>query len=142
MLKRRLRTTLELLKPTASNKRQRDSKIESQFNKPHGARLKIMHLGDSVYVKDFGSVLYQVETSEGLRTRHANQIRPVLPAAAATKRNINVFLYDFGIANDNIQPVANLGLPSPDRAADNQELDQELNQEPPNDQPPLQEDHI
>lgn len=55
-LGRRLRTTLSLLKPSATTGQlQHNQKMEAQFNKHHGARPKQFERGDLVWVRDHRS---------------------------------------------------------------------------------------
>ncbi|CAB3401955.1 unnamed protein product [Caenorhabditis bovis] len=91
-LGRPMRTPLALLLPTTTTAGPRNEKMESQFNRHHGARNIAYEGGTAIFAKDLrfskptwtagtivertGKVTYRVKCQGQLWTRHANQLRP------------------------------------------------------------------
>nr|CDJ82258.1 RNA-directed DNA polymerase (reverse transcriptase) and Integrase domain containing protein [Haemonchus contortus] len=92
-LGRRIRTELDLIMPSSEDSTgRRDTKMEDQFNKHHGAKPRHFDVDDAVFAKDYrqakttwtpgiivrrlGNVMFQVRCGNSLWTRHANQLRP------------------------------------------------------------------
>ncbi|XGW09189.1 hypothetical protein V3C99_011472 [Haemonchus contortus] len=89
---RRLRSTLDLLKPSHSPEARPDIVMEMQFNRRHGAKPKTFEPKDLVFARDFrsgqprwspghvlrrhGRTLYDVLVQGSIWKRHANQLRP------------------------------------------------------------------
>ncbi|KAK6028367.1 hypothetical protein OSTOST_05590, partial [Ostertagia ostertagi] len=89
---RRLRSTLDLLKPSHAPEARPDIAMEKQFNRRHGAKPRKFEPDDLVYARDFrsgqprwspgrillrhGRTLYDVLVQESIWKRHANQLRP------------------------------------------------------------------
>nr|CDJ95324.1 RNA-directed DNA polymerase (reverse transcriptase) and Integrase domain containing protein [Haemonchus contortus] len=89
---RRLRSTLDLLKPSHSPEARSDIVMEMQFNRRHGAKPKTFEPKDLVFARDFrsgqprwspghvlrrrGRTLYDVLVQGSIWKRHANQLRP------------------------------------------------------------------
>uniref|UniRef100_A0A7I4XT79 Uncharacterized protein n=1 Tax=Haemonchus contortus TaxID=6289 RepID=A0A7I4XT79_HAECO len=89
---RRLRSTLDLLKPSHSPEVRPDIVMEMQFNRRHGAKPKKFEPKDLVFARDFrsgqprwspghvlrrrGRTLYDVLVQGSIWKRHANQLRP------------------------------------------------------------------
>ncbi|KAK6023245.1 hypothetical protein OSTOST_11030 [Ostertagia ostertagi] len=104
-LGRQIRTTLTLLEETTEGgKGPRNAKMETQFNRHHGARERSYKIGEPVWIRDYrpghkpwimahvksrvGRVLYDVLTEQGqLWRRHANQMR-ARPKENATDEEI------------------------------------------------------
>uniref|UniRef100_A0A8R1E2Q1 RNA-directed DNA polymerase n=1 Tax=Caenorhabditis japonica TaxID=281687 RepID=A0A8R1E2Q1_CAEJA len=91
---RKMYTVLDLMIPTHPGAQPENTtaleKMKNQFNRHHGARMKVFAPGDSVFVKDFrskaawtpgrviarfGKVKYRVECNGQQWDRHANQLR-------------------------------------------------------------------
>ncbi|PIO55758.1 integrase core domain protein, partial [Teladorsagia circumcincta] len=97
---RRLRSTLDLLKPSHAPEARPDITMEEQFNRRHGAKPRKFEPNDLVFARDFragqskwsagrilrrhGQTLYDVEGS--IWKRHANQLRP--RASSEEARNL------------------------------------------------------
>lgn len=93
MLNRKVRTTFDLLRPSASSSSAptRNIKMEKDFNARHGAINRTYKAGDLVYamqyssnkrswipatvVERLGNVLYNIRIGHRIDRRHANQIR-------------------------------------------------------------------
>lgn len=91
MIGRKMKSTLDLVKPKVKFDVIRDGKMENQFNAHHGAKHRVFHPNQKVYVRDFrgkkviwspaviiersGSVVYNVECDGNIWRRHANQLR-------------------------------------------------------------------
>lgn len=120
-LARPIRTTLTLLHPTTpaySNHLDSDTKMETQFNRYHGAKHKSFSTGQLVFCQDYkdsnhqwipgkiskrlGRVVYLVEVNNKMEKRHANQLKP----RQSNLENDNFFnllqLYDDNSSNDSI----------------------------------------
>lgn len=92
MLGRKMKSTLDLIKPPRNFDLVRDLKMEYDFNSKHGAQPRIFTPKQTVFVRDFrgrkmvwspaiiierrGSVIYTVRCDGLIWRRHANQIRP------------------------------------------------------------------
>ncbi|CAD6198489.1 unnamed protein product [Caenorhabditis auriculariae] len=90
-LGRPLRSTLSMLNPPRSILKNRDEKMEQQFNRHHNARPKQFEPEDLVWVRDYrlgqtkwisgkvllrlGNALYDVLVNDNIVRRHANQLR-------------------------------------------------------------------
>lgn len=114
LMGRRLRTPLDLMRPSTNFVR-RSSKMESQFNRHHGARRRIFQRGDLVYVKLYrnnssawapgrikrrrGRVLYEVEVNGVVHKRHTNQLRSRMDAdlALPSDETLETFIETFGL---------------------------------------------
>lgn len=91
MFGRKIKSTLDLMKPKIKFGIIRDDKMELQFNTKHGAKCRVFYPNQTVYVRDFrgrkiiwssakiieriGTVIYNVECDGYIWRRHANQIR-------------------------------------------------------------------
>ncbi|PIO58024.1 integrase core domain protein, partial [Teladorsagia circumcincta] len=89
---RRLRSTLDLLKPKHAPEAKPDIAMEMQFNRRHGAKPRKFEPNDLAFARDFragqsrwspgrillrhGRTLYDVLVEESIWKRHANQLRP------------------------------------------------------------------
>nr|CDJ81316.1 RNA-directed DNA polymerase (reverse transcriptase) and Integrase domain containing protein [Haemonchus contortus] len=106
-LGRRIRTELDLMMPFSDeNIGRRDTKMEDQFNRHHGAKPRHFDVDDAVYAKDYrlpkttwtpgiiarrlGNVMYLVCCGNSIWTRHANQLRP-RDSQPAVNRLLDVF---------------------------------------------------
>lgn len=92
MFGRKIKSTLDLLKPKDKVELLRDCKMETDFNIKHGAKQRVFHPNQPVFVRDFrggktiwssgiiieriGSVIYTIGCDGLVWRRHANQIRP------------------------------------------------------------------
>lgn len=91
LLGRKIRSTLDLLKPPEIVNTKRNSKMEIQLNKKHGAKNRTFNIDDTVFVMihkgnswyweegwiidRLGNVNYSVSTKDKLIRAHANQIK-------------------------------------------------------------------
>lgn len=91
MFGRKMKSTLDLVKPKVKFDIIRDDKMERQFDVKHGAKYRVFYPNQTVYVRDFrgrkivwssakiveriGTVVYNVECDGFIWRRHANQIR-------------------------------------------------------------------
>ncbi|PIO74254.1 hypothetical protein TELCIR_03744 [Teladorsagia circumcincta] len=99
---RRLRSTLDLLKPSHAPEARPDITMEEQFNRRHGAKPRKFEPNDLVFARDFragqskwspgrilrrhGQTLYDVLVEGSIWKRHANQLRP--RASSEEARNL------------------------------------------------------
>ncbi|KAK4468997.1 hypothetical protein MN116_000139 [Schistosoma mekongi] len=91
MFGRKIRMSLDSLKPNSATTIKRNTKMEAQYNKKHGAKPRRFYPGQKVWVRDFhhktmewvpgiilrdrGQVIYEVGVSNMRWIRHANHIR-------------------------------------------------------------------
>lgn len=91
MLGRKMKSSLDLLKPVEKIEFSRDTKMEMDFNLKHGAKQRIFEPKQRVFVRDFrggktiwspgeiieriGSVIYTIGCDGMVWRRHTNQIR-------------------------------------------------------------------
>nr|CAX83705.1 Gag-Pol polyprotein [Schistosoma japonicum] len=127
MFGRKVKTTLDAIKPKQIDKGRRNRKMETQFNRHHGTRRRVFQINQKVYVRDFrysppqwtsgrilkrrGSVMYVVDV-EGLKwVRYANHILEHAAACHETER-LNtlweIFLDSFDMENVATQRNAQL----------------------------------
>ncbi|CAH8550397.1 unnamed protein product, partial [Schistosoma turkestanicum] len=88
MLRRKIRTPLDSLKPNFEMTIERNSRMEMQYNNKHGAKPRRFLPGQKVWVRktmewvlgiilrNRGRVIYEVGVSNMKWLRHANHIRP------------------------------------------------------------------
>ncbi|MFH4981289.1 hypothetical protein AB6A40_007998, partial [Gnathostoma spinigerum] len=141
LLGRRLRTSLDLIRPTSPTPLRRDNVMEHQFNRAHGARNRSFARGDFVLVRNHrspqpqwtngqilrrhGRVLYDVQVGSDVWRRHTNQLRRChqVPDNAAADRPLSTLLNDFNVQRI---PPATVTLLS-DASADEQTVHREQN---------------
>uniref|UniRef100_A0A5S6QPP6 Integrase catalytic domain-containing protein n=1 Tax=Trichuris muris TaxID=70415 RepID=A0A5S6QPP6_TRIMR len=118
-LGRRLRLTLDLIRPTTRQQRRRNEKMEQQFNRHHGARKREFSIGNEVLVKDhyanrwipatvrrrLGNVVYQVETKHGMWYQHANQIQQRTTGNRLNATGMSSSLFNTFALDDPALPV-------------------------------------
>ena len=117
---RPIRTPLSLLKPSESKiEKERNHKMEDQFNRHNGARPKQFEPHDAVWVRDFsrggkrwisghvlarhGHATYDVLINGRKHRRHSNQMRP---RAQETSENILFDLFDLPGLDQHATPNA------------------------------------
>ncbi|KFD58860.1 hypothetical protein M514_00023, partial [Trichuris suis] len=122
-LGRRLRLTLDLIRPTVRQQRRRNEKMEQQFNRRHGARKREFSIGDTVLVKDhyanrwipatvrrrLGNVVYQLETKHGMWYRHANQIQQRKSSNKLDVKGTPSLLNTFGLDDPTLHAHVEVG---------------------------------
>ena len=90
MFQRKIRVPHDAIKPQEDQTLVRNHKMEQQYNRRHGAQLRIFQVGQKVLVRDYrfthpkwtpgcikrrcGSVTYEVQVGTEIWVRHANQI--------------------------------------------------------------------
>lgn len=106
LLARKIRSTLDLLKPPEPINIRRNSKMKNQYNKKHGAKKRSFNIDDIVFVMihkanswyweegwitdKIGEVNYVVSTKDRIIHAHANQIKiPVYLYSHCLKKNLN-----------------------------------------------------
>lgn len=110
LLGRKIRSTLDLLKPTTMTYSDPKTKMEDQFNKKHGAKDREFDVGDSIYVQihasnswhweegiileRFGKVNYLVSTKYREVRAHTNQVKKRFADSSpdTTNQDFNTFL--------------------------------------------------
>ncbi|XP_058448351.1 uncharacterized protein K02A2.6-like [Malaya genurostris] len=120
LLGRRLRTSLDLLKPPTAYYKSADSKQEEQFNRKHGTKSRKYLIGESVWAKvhrnntwtwepgqvleRVGRVIYNVwlSSEQNLIRSHCNQLRRRYGAETSVKQQstdipLNILLDTWGL---------------------------------------------
>uniref|UniRef100_A0A914CIN6 RNA-directed DNA polymerase n=1 Tax=Acrobeloides nanus TaxID=290746 RepID=A0A914CIN6_9BILA len=129
-LGRKVRTTFDLLKSTPSQEKFRDVKMETQFNKKHGAKEREFQVGQAVHAMNFrnpkkptwfsatilekcGNVLYKLKTQKGICFRHANQLRPAYGVLQSTTQDLMELVDFFEIPTTAVPVAPNGNQPQP-----------------------------
>lgn len=118
MFGRKVKTALDAIKPKQNGVGRRNQKMESQFNRHHGAKSRIFRDNQKVYVRDFrysppkwtsgrilgrrGNVMYVVEVEGQKWIRHANHILESSGTPQKTEKMCSmweVFLDSFDIGS-------------------------------------------
>lgn len=131
LMQRKLRSSLDLLKPSDRSSLNRNRNMEQHFNRRHGAQNRVFVKGQPVLARDYrnnhvtwtpgrvirrtGSVTYDVAVNSEVWVRHANQLQPrSFPDASPTRSKLplDILLDTFRISPADSTPEGETSLPT------------------------------